>query len=226
MDHTRIYVGWDCHDPRALDVCLFSIQRHASDLVEIVSLKPKAVSALCGPAPDPEGTARARARFLIPALNGFTGWAAFVSSDMLFQADIYDLWRLRDERYAVMGVAAESGAEPEAILRSPLLLWNCGHAANRALTAKTVAATAAARLDRFAWLPQGAIGELPPAWCWREGASDPDLVPKAIEFAPEKPWTEGSEEAEICRYADRWKGEAVRIFGPLAPDGRSRAARA
>jgi len=55
MDHTRVYVGWDCHDPRALDVCLFSIQRHASDLVEIVSLKPKTVTALCGPDPDPGG---------------------------------------------------------------------------------------------------------------------------------------------------------------------------
>jgi hypothetical protein len=223
MDHTRIYVGWDCHDQRALDVCLFSIQRHASDLVEIVSLKPKAVTALCGPAPDPQGAARARARFLVPSLNDFTGWAAFVSSDMLFQADIYDLWRLRDERYAVMGVAAETGAEPDSILRSSLLLWNCGHSANRGLTAKTIAATDPSRLERFAWLPKSAVGALPPAWCWREGASDPDLAPKAIEFAPEKPWTGA---AEICRYADRWKDEAVRIFGVLALDAWGRAARA
>ena len=79
MDHTRIYVGWDCRDQRALDVCLFSIQRHASDLVEIVPLKPKAVAALCGPEPDPDGAKQARARFLVPALNGFAGWAAFVS---------------------------------------------------------------------------------------------------------------------------------------------------
>ena len=223
MDHTRIYVGWDCHDQRALDVCLFSIQRHASDKVEIVPLKPKAVSAQCGPAPDPQGAIRARARFLVPSLNGFTGWAAFVSSDMLFQADICELWRKRDERHAVMGVAVEKDAEPDAVLRSSMLLWNCGHPANRGLTAKTVAVTDPSRLERFAWLAKPAIGELPPAWCWREGASDPDLAPKAIEFAPEKPWTGA---AEICRYADRWKDEAVRIFGALALDAWGPAARA
>lgn len=221
MDHIRIYVGWDCDDQRALDVCLFSIQRHASDMVEIVPLKPKAVSALCGPAPDTQGATRAR--FLVPSLNGFAGWAAFVSSDMLFQADIYDLWRRQEERYAVMGVAAEKDAEPDAVLRSSLLLWNCGHPANRVLTAKTVAATDPSRLERFAWLPKPAIGELPPAWCWREGASDPDLAPKAIEFSPEKPWAGA---AEICRYADRWKDEAVRIFGSLALDAWGPAARA
>lgn len=227
MEHTRIYVGWDCHDQRALDVCLFSIQRHASDLVEIVSLKPKAISALCGPAPDPDGTTRARARFLVPGLNGFAGWAAFVSSDMLFQADIYELWELRDERYAVMGVAAGDGAGRGAPLRSSLLLWNCGHAANRALTAEAVAAADPGRLERFGWLPSGAIGALPPVWCWRDGDSDADLAgdltPKAIEFTPEKPW---SEAAEISPYAELWRGEAERIFGALAFDDKRGTARA
>lgn len=213
MDHTRIYVGWDCRDQRALDVCLFSIQRHASDLVEIVPLKPKAVAALCGPAPDPDGAKQARARFLIPALNGFDGWAAFVSSDMLFQADIYELWSLRDDRYAVMAVAGENCSNAQAAPRSSLLLWNCGHPANRALTPERVAATDLDQLARYGWLDRDQIGALPGAWCWREGVSHPDLVPKAIEFAPAKPWLE---EAEICRYADRWLDEAERIFGPPA----------
>ena len=223
MEHTRLYVGWDCQDQRALDVCLFSIQRHASDLVEIVSLKPKAVAALCGHAPAPQAAARARARFLIPALDGFSGWAAFVSSDMLFQADIYELWRLRDDRCAVMGGAAGKGAERGAVLRSSLLLWNCGHPANRALTADAVAETEPSRLERLDWIPGGAVGTLPPAWCWRDGVSDPNIVPKAIEFAPEKPWADA---AEICRYADRWKEEAARIFGTLALDTLGRPARA
>jgi hypothetical protein len=213
MDHTRIYVGWDSRDQRALDVCLFSIQRHASDLVEIVPLKPKAVAALCGPAPDPDGAKQARARFLVPALNGFSGWAAFVSSDMLFQADIYELWSLRDDRYAVMGVAAENRGGGQAAQRSSLLLWNCGHPANGALTPQTVAATRVDQLGRYEWLDRDQIGAFPGAWCWREGVSDPDLTPKAIEFAPAKPW---SDEAEICRYADRWLDEAERIFGAPA----------
>ncbi len=221
MDHTRIYVDWVCRDQRALDVCLFSIQRHASDLVEIVPLKPKAVAALCGPDPDPERAKQARARFLVPALNGFAGWAVFVSSDMLFQADICDLWRLKDDRYAVMGVPADPLDGTALLPRSSLLLWNCGHPANRALTAERVAATDAKRLARYEWHDRAQIGELPSAWCWREGLSDPDLEPKAIEFAPKKPWADG---AEICRYADRWLGEAERIFGTPSRGAMSQGA--
>lgn len=212
MDHTRVYVGWDCRDPRALDVCLFSIQRHASDLVEIVSLKPRTVAALCGPDPDPDGKKHALARYLIPVLNDFDGWAAFVSSDILFQADIYELWRNRDPECAVMGVPAPHHRADRPALRSSLLLWNCGHPANRELTPELVASLDAADLGTFPWLQCGMIGALPSAWCWREDASDPDLAPKAIEFAPRKPWLD---ESAICRYADRWHGEAERIFGSL-----------
>jgi hypothetical protein len=213
MEHTRVYVGWGCRDPRALDVCLFSIQRHASDLVEIVSLKPRTVAALCGPDPDPNRTKQAQAAYLVPSLNGFSGWAAFVSSDMLFQADIYELWKHRDARYAVMGVPSTSTRDPRETLGSSLLLWNCGHPANRQLTPDRVATMDSEERGGFEWLQRSMIGVLPAAWCWREGMSDPKLPPKAIEFGNRKPWVG---ESEICRYADRWQDEATRIFGSLA----------
>jgi hypothetical protein len=222
MDHTRVYVGWDCHDPRALDVCLFSIQRHASDLVEIVSLKPKTVTALCGPDPDPGGEKQALARYLVPSLNDFDGWAVFVSSDVLFQADIYELWQHRDPQFAVMGVPVMAADEAAGALRTSLLMWNCGHPANRCLTPGAVAAQNPESLDRFGWLHRSMIGALPSAWCWREGVSDPEQMPKAIEFAPYKPWVG---EVDLCQYADRWHDEAARIFGALTPTA-GRTARA
>jgi hypothetical protein len=222
MDHTKVYVGWDCRDPRTLDVCLFSIQRHASDLVEIVSLKPQAVTALCGPDPDPDGSKQAVSRYLVPSLNDFDGWAIYVSSDVLFQADIYDLWRHRDPRYAVMGVPKAPMDATGGALRTSLLMWNCGHPANRYLSPETVAEQDARTLAGFGWLQRNMIGALPADWCWREGVSDPDLTPKAIEFALRKPWIT---EADICRYADRWHDEAARIFGALTP-GFSQAAQA
>jgi len=215
MDHTRVYVGWDCRDPRALDVCLFSIQRHASDLVEIVSLKPKTVGSLCDARPEPNRSNQALSRYLVPFLNGFEGWAAFVSSDVLFQADIYELWQHRNSGYAVMGVPAVARNEPDTVLRSSLLLWNCGHPANRCLIPDVVAGQDAETLARLDWLQRNMIGTLPPAWCWRDGDSDPDQTPKAIEFAPRKPWLG---ETALCPYADRWQGEAVRVFGALAPN--------
>jgi hypothetical protein len=149
----------------------------------------------------------------VPALNDFDGWAAFISSDMLFQADIYDLWRHRDPDLAVMGVPAAGQDGSPSILRSSLLLWNCGHPANRGLTPQWVAGMDAERLGQFGWLQRNMIGALPTAWCWREGVSDPDVAPKAIEFPRRKPWVS---ESEICQYADRWQDEATRIFGSLA----------
>jgi hypothetical protein len=50
-----------------------------------------------------------------------------------------------------------------------------------------------------------------------------DQTPKAIEFTPDKPW---SEAAEISPYAELWRGEAERIFGALAFDDKRGTARA
>jgi hypothetical protein len=133
---------------------------------------------------------------------------------VLFQADIYELWKHRDARYAVMGVPDVSGSDPRSALRPSLLLWNCGHPANRRLTPENVSAMGFEELTGLDWLQRSMIGVLPEAWCWREDVSDPDLTPKAIEFGLCKPWIG---EAEICRYADRWQDEAARIFGALAP---------
>ena len=43
-------------------------------------------------------------RFLTPYLNNFKGWAIFADGDMICQADIKELWDLRDENKAVQVV--------------------------------------------------------------------------------------------------------------------------
>ena len=40
-------------------------------------------------------------RFLTPFLNNFNGWAIFADGDMICQADISELWDLRDESKAL-----------------------------------------------------------------------------------------------------------------------------
>lgn len=218
MDHPKIYVGGGCREDRALDVCLYAIQRRASDLVEISPLKRTALAPL-GRLDIADDDLAGRMRFLIPALNGFRGWAAFVTRDTLFQADIYELWQLRDERCAVMGVwHDDKNVDPaSACDRLPsLLLWNCGHPANRALTMDYALRSDRTGLCRFDWLHDGLRGQLPEEWNWRDGHSNPALPPKAIEFAQSRPW---QGDPNPCRYADRWRHEAKRIFGEAMPAG-------
>ena len=208
MDHPKIFVAWTDGETRDLDVCLHAIQRRASDLVEIVPIKQAKPAQPNGPTL----TAAGKTAFTVPALNGFAGWAAFIRSDMLFLADIYELWQLRDERCAVMGVrhdAADGGQE------SPWyqpLLWNCAHPANRALTESFLAQAGDDVLNRFAWVDEAARGCLPEAWNWREGQSDPAIPPKAVEFVT-TPAVDAANTAAL--YADLWRREEKRIYGDL-----------
>lgn len=52
---------------------------------------------------------------------------------------------------------------------SSLILWNCGHRANRILTRDFVAEAGGKFLHRFEWLKDDLIGELPLEWNWLVG---------------------------------------------------------
>lgn len=216
MDHPKIFLGRHCPEERAFDVCLFAIQRCASDLVEIVPVNLDRLQAMSGEMPTEAGDRHSfdcsLAHFFVPALSGFAGWALFVSSDMLVQADIYDLWKLRDDRFAAMGVHRAGNGSGEIGGWSSLMLWNCGHPANRVLSAERVAAADRHWLDTLAWLDDSQIGRIPEEWSWLEGQSDPAIAPKIIEFAGQEPWHAEPGRNEV---ADSWHREARRVFGSI-----------
>ena len=123
------------------------------------------------------------ARFLIPYLQLFRGWAIFCDgSDMILKDDIVELWALRDDYKAVMIVPHEYqtkhprkyvGTEMEADNRdypkknwSSVMLINCSHFAWRQMTPDKVAAMSGAELHQFSWIPDEQIGALPLEWNW------------------------------------------------------------
>lgn len=117
-------------------------------------------------------------RFLVPYLMDFKGWAIFADGDMICNADIKELWDLRDETKAVQVVQHDYrtkfptkylGNKNEDYPRknwSSLMLWNCGHWANRMLTPEYVETSTGARLHRFLHLEDDQIGQLPSTWNW------------------------------------------------------------
>jgi len=117
-------------------------------------------------------------RFLTPYLMNFSDWAIFADGDMVCQADISELWAMRDESKAVQVVkhnyqtkASKKylGNKNENYPRknwSSLILWNCKHPANKVLTPEFIQSTAGSYLHRFSWLDDSLVGELPREWNW------------------------------------------------------------
>jgi len=117
-------------------------------------------------------------RFLTPHLNNFKGWAIFADGDMICQADIKDLWDLRDESKALLVVKHDYktkahqkylGNINENYPRknwSSVILWNCSHPKHKILTPEFIATQTGKYLHRFSWLDDEDIGELPAEWNW------------------------------------------------------------
>jgi lipopolysaccharide biosynthesis glycosyltransferase len=117
-------------------------------------------------------------RFLTPYLMNFSGWAIFADGDMVCQADISELWALRDENKAVQVVkhdyktrAAKKylGNKNEDYPKknwSSLILWNCGHPENTILTPEFIQNQPGSYLHRFSWLGDNLIGGLDLEWNW------------------------------------------------------------
>jgi lipopolysaccharide biosynthesis glycosyltransferase len=117
-------------------------------------------------------------RFLAPYLCNFQGWAIFADGDMVCQADINELWKLRDENKAVLVVKHDYktkasvkylGNKNENYPRknwSSLILWNCKHPSNSILTPEFIQGQPGSFLHRFSWLNDELIGDLPAEWNW------------------------------------------------------------
>ena len=117
-------------------------------------------------------------RFLTPYLMDFTGWAIFADGDMVCQADISELWSLRDESKAVQVVKHDYktkatkkylGNKNEDYPKknwSSLILWNCSHPKNTILTPEFIQSRPGSYLHRFSWLDDDLIGGLDAEWNW------------------------------------------------------------
>jgi hypothetical protein len=201
----RVYVGWDSREDAAYQICRFSMERRASQALRVRPLVQSALrdQGLYDRLADPlASTEFTYTRFLVPHLAGYQGWALFCDCDFLWLADVAELFALADPRYAVMCVQHDhrpteatkmDGVKQSVYPRknwSSLVLWNCGHPANRVLTPELANAESGAFLHRFSWLEDALIGALPETWNWLEGWSEkPPLgPPNAIHYTRGGPW--------------------------------------
>lgn len=213
-----IYLGYDSRETEAFVIARRSMRRYAPvvpiDAIEIDDMRDlglytrptttrindQGVAQLWDNISEaPMSTEFAITRFLTPHLAK-TGIALFADCDVLARAPLDELFCQFDPKYAVMCVKHSydvkntvkmDGQEQQRYARknwSSVVLFNCDHAANQALTVDMINTVPGRDLHRFCWLKDKQIGEIGTEWNWLAGVSDPKIEPKLIHFTNGGPW--------------------------------------
>jgi hypothetical protein len=207
----RVLIGFDRREVAAYNVLAHSIQARASQPVAIAPIMLSQLHDIFQRERHPlQSTDFSFSRFLTPFLSGFEGWSIFMDCDMLLQADIAQLWALRDERYAVMVVKHEhTPTETRKFLNEPqsayakknwssVMLFN--NAKCQTLTPAYVNTATGLELHQFKWLDHDdLIGALPPQWNHLVGYDKPRSDAALVHY------TLG--EYAQCEYAKEWLRE-------------------
>ena len=240
-----VFIGWDPSQMRVWNVAARSLQRHASRPVEVerldmIHLRHRGLYWRPTEAREhgywdvisdaPMSTGHAISRFLVPALCDYNGWALFTDGDVLFRRDVSDLFALADPMKAVQVVqhahvpsetTKMDGHMQTLYMRknwSSVVLWNCSHQANRALTVDLVNTIPGRDLHRFCWLEDCLVGKLPPLWNWLVGHSDVAIDPAIVHFTDGDPSLPGYEQQP---FADEWREVAnacgYTLSRPMSP---------
>jgi len=172
----RVFIGFDPRETVAFHVLSHSIHARASAPVSVTPLTLSQLDGLMTRERNPlQSTDFSFSRFLTPYLCDFQGWALFMDCDMLMLDDIANLWKLRDDKYAVMCVKHDHVPEEDTKFLgakqtryekknwSSVMMFNCAKCT--ALTPDYVNTASGLDLHRFNWLgDDGLIGEIPHGW--------------------------------------------------------------
>ena len=218
----RVFIGFDPREAVAFNVLAYSIQARSTVPVSISAVKLSQLRTALTRARHPlQSTDFSLSRFLTPYLSDFSGWSLFMDCDMLMLDDIANLWKLRDERFAVMVVKhdhrprettkflGESQSAYEKKNWSSVVLFN--NARCRALSPEYVNQASGLDLHQFKWLgSDDLIGELPRGWNHLVGYDAPSREVSVVHYTLGGPYF--AEYAD-CEYADDWRSaRAAMLF--------------
>lgn len=203
----RIFIGYDPTQDIAYEVLRFSLQKHATEPIDVIKLDAAELD-FERPHDPLQSTPFTYTRFLVPYLCGYEGIALFMDSDMLALGDIAELFhlsmtglalRVRQHDYAPIETTKMGGKVQTQYPRknwSSLMLMNCGEL--QAWTKDAAQTQSGAWLHRFEPIPDEKIGDLSPEWNVLDVMSGPT---KLLHYTSGGPWLEGCENAP---HADLW----------------------
>jgi hypothetical protein len=181
----------------------------------------------------PMATEFAVSRFLVPFLAremfgknlpsfAKIGLAVFMDSDMLVRVDMGKLFKHIRERTITEGQKAlwcvKHNHEPKEAVKmdaqtqtlykrknwSSMMVFDCDHPANAALTLEIINGVPGRDLHRFCWLDDSEIGELDYGWNFLVGYNEPHLDPSIIHFTEGLPSIRGYHNQP---FAGDWRAE-------------------
>lgn len=209
-------MGYDPREPIAFHACVSSIVRLASEPVSIVPLALQNFEKFYKERHEDGSNQFIYSRFLVPFLCGFSGHAIYIDGDMILRADIVELWKLRSHWHAAQVIKHDYrtkkpikylGAKNEDYPRknwSSVILWNCGHYANRPLLPDHVEHATGAHLHRFEWIKDERLGELPIEWNWLAIEYEYNPKAKLIHYTLGTPCFPEFKDTEMSAY---WHNE-------------------
>ena len=212
----KVFVGYDPREAVAFSVLAHSIHQRSSEPVTVTPIRLSQLEGVYRRARDPlQSTDFSFSRFLTPWLCDYRGWAVFMDCDMLVLDDIAELWRIRDDRYAVQVVKHNHvpkedtkflGATQTKYNKknwSSVMLMNCERCT--ALTPEYVNSATGLELHQFKWLASDdLIGEVPSRWNHLVGYDAPRRDAALVHYTIGGPYFE---EYRACEYAAEWFAE-------------------
>lgn len=237
-----VWIGWDPREIMAGVVAERSMRVHttiALDVRRLALLQLRHKSLYTRPTETrnghlwdvistaPMSTEHAIMRFFVPYLQEYRGWALFVDGDVLVRGDLGALFALADPRYAIQVVQHAPEAQGSLLKKdgaiqtqyarknwSSVMLFNCGHPANRALDLATLNSRPGRDLHRFCWLRDDQIGALPADWNYLVHVSPPLANPAIVHYTLGAP---NLSDHHHDPFADEW-WEIARRAGYEVPE--------
>jgi hypothetical protein len=224
----NVFIGYDPREAVAFSVLSYSIQARASVPVSVVPLMLSQLKSELTRERHPlQSTDFSFSRFLTPCLSGYSGWSVFMDCDMLVLDDIVNLYKLCDDRYAVMVVKHDHVpkettkflGEPQSKYEkknwSSVMLFN--NAKCRTLTPDYVNRASGLELHQFKWLASDdLIGALPDRWNHLVGYSTPRKDAALVHYTLGGPYFDDYRD---CEYSKEWFAERDAMLRVIARKG-------
>ena len=221
----RWFVGYDPREAVAYHTFAQSLLERSSLPISITPIALRNLTSTFRRERDPlQSNDFSFARFLVPSLCEYRGWAVFSDCDMLCLEDPAVLWSFRNDAYDLRVVQQEHrplastkylGMPQRSYPRknwSSLMLLNCGQL--RAWSPEHIATAPGLSLHQFAGVPDDRIGALPRRWNYLVGVSEPLSAPAIVHWTNGGPYFAGFEGEE---FAELWWQTYDRMTHSAAP---------
>ena len=209
----NVFIGYDSKEKVAFNTLAYSILRNSTKPVSITPIYlPNLRDDFVRERNNLSSTEFSFSRFMVPHLMNYKGWGVFMDCDQLMLGDIAELWRLRDDKYAVQLCKHDyTPKEDKKFLGqvqtkyekknwSSFMLMNCNKC--HELTPDYINSATGLQLHQFKWLEsEELIGNIDVEWNHLVGEYQYNHHAKLVHFTEGGPYFK---QYKDCDYSKEW----------------------